>query len=143
MEACPQERTNLSRPLQSGFAGLYRRYFVHSRYDSGASPIGVPGCPDFAFWTASIDRNRMALIARISSALFSKSLPLLRGGLLTLLRLELLVRPNLELHAPVRLPPLGSSIVRDGIGLAVAVHGEPRRGNAAGCEQIAHSSGAP
>ena len=71
MEAWPQERTKRSRPVQSGFAGLYRRYFVHSRYDSGASPIGVPGCPDFAFWTASTDRNRMVLIARSASALFS------------------------------------------------------------------------
>src|SRR5512143_3494010 len=102
MEAWPQERTNRSRPTQSGFAGLYRRYFVHSRYESGASPIGVPGCPDFAFWTASTDRNRIALIARFSSTLFSKSL-LLRFGLLALLRLELLVRADLELHAPIRL----------------------------------------
>src|SRR5512141_2508260 len=143
MEACPQERTNRSRPIQSGFAGLYRRYFVHSRYDSGASPIGVPGCPDFAFWTASTDRNRMALIARISSALFSKSLFLLRFGLLTLLRLELLVRPDLELHAPVRLSPLGRPVVGDGIGLAIAMDGEPRRGHAAGSDQIAHSRGTP
>src|SRR5262249_39032509 len=28
----------------------------------GASAIGVPGCPDFACWTASIDSVRMQLI---------------------------------------------------------------------------------
>src|SRR5215813_13757740 len=29
---------------------------------SGASAIGVPGCPDLACWTASIDSVRMQLI---------------------------------------------------------------------------------
>src|SRR4030067_448172 len=112
MEACPQERTNRSRPVQSGFDGLCRRYFVHSRYTAGASPIGVPGCPDFAFWTASTDRIRMVLTARCASAFISKSLSLLRFGLLALLRLELLVRADLELHAPVRLSPVGCPGVR-------------------------------
>src|SRR5215467_1301181 len=34
----------------------------HSVYTSGASAIGVPGCPDCACWTASIDNVRMQLI---------------------------------------------------------------------------------
>jgi len=28
----------------------------------GASAIGVPGCPEFAFWTASIAKVRMVLM---------------------------------------------------------------------------------
>src|SRR6516162_6069328 len=34
---------------------------------SGASAIGVPGCPEFACWTASIDSVRMQLIDSWSS----------------------------------------------------------------------------
>jgi hypothetical protein len=33
----------------------------------GAAPIGAPGCPEFAFWTASIDRVRIVSIASCSS----------------------------------------------------------------------------
>ena len=32
---------------------------VHSTWASGASAIGVPGCPELAFWTASIARPRI------------------------------------------------------------------------------------
>jgi hypothetical protein len=31
-------------------------------------PIGAPGCPEFAFWTASIERVRIVLMARRSRA---------------------------------------------------------------------------
>jgi hypothetical protein len=75
MEAWPQERTNRSRPAHSGFAGLYRRCRVQRRYESGASPIGVPGWPDFAFCTASAERNRIVLMARSASGAFSKGFP--------------------------------------------------------------------
>src|SRR4051794_39384573 len=39
---------------------------VHSTCASGASAIGVPGCPEFAFCTASIARPRITLIPRCS-----------------------------------------------------------------------------
>ena len=29
---------------------------------TGANAMGVPGCPDFACWTASIDKVRMVLM---------------------------------------------------------------------------------
>ena len=32
---------------------------VNSAYATGASPIGAPGWPEFAFWTASIDSVRI------------------------------------------------------------------------------------
>jgi hypothetical protein len=35
-----------------------------------AVPIGKPGCPEFAFWTASADRMRMVLMHRCSSSRF-------------------------------------------------------------------------
>src|SRR5262249_22969353 len=51
-----------------------------SVYTSGASAIGVPGCPDFACWTASIERVRMVLIANgtifSSVIIFSLRFPL-------------------------------------------------------------------
>src|SRR5258706_3561785 len=34
----------------------------------GAAPIGAPGCPELAFWTASIESVRIVLIARVSSS---------------------------------------------------------------------------
>jgi hypothetical protein len=42
---------------------------VNNTCASGANAIGVPGCPEFARCTASIDRPRMTLIARCSSSL--------------------------------------------------------------------------
>src|SRR5262249_14172001 len=41
-----------------------------SVYTSGASAIGVPGCPDFACCTASIDKVRIVLIESWSSSAF-------------------------------------------------------------------------
>src|SRR5262245_3982720 len=46
-----------------GSCGSKRRTRFQSVYTSGASAIGVPGCPDLACWTASIERVRMVLIA--------------------------------------------------------------------------------
>src|ERR1700759_5050187 len=54
---------------RSGHSGADASYFmmrVHSTCASGASAIGVPGCPEFAFWTASIARPRTTLIPRCS-----------------------------------------------------------------------------
>jgi hypothetical protein len=42
---------------------------VNSAYASGASAIGVPGCPELAFWTASIDNVRTVLMERRSRSL--------------------------------------------------------------------------
>src|SRR5689334_16096822 len=41
---------------------------VHSTCAAGASAIGVPGCPEFAFCTASIANPRMTLTPRCSSS---------------------------------------------------------------------------
>ena len=68
MEACPAESTKRSRLLHSGFAGLWRRCRVQSRYPTGASPMGAPGCPELAFCTASIESTRTASTARRESA---------------------------------------------------------------------------
>jgi hypothetical protein len=40
----------------------------------GAAPIGAPGCPEFAFWTASIERVRI-----VSMASRSRSVAMLIG----------------------------------------------------------------
>ena len=53
-----------SRSAQSGFLGLWRRNRLHRTYAAGASAIGVPGCPDWAFSTASIARARIELMLR-------------------------------------------------------------------------------
>jgi hypothetical protein len=39
-------------------------------YAIGAAPIGRPGCPDFAFWTASMVRVLIVLIQRRSRVEF-------------------------------------------------------------------------
>src|ERR1044071_2783861 len=57
-------------------------------YTSGASAIGVPGCPDLACWTASIERVRIVLIANcimfssviVSSGQFSLRFSCLYGS---------------------------------------------------------------
>src|SRR4051812_35603536 len=63
MEPCPFDKTNRSRFGHAGFFGLYLRNLVHSVYAMGAIPIGMPGCPEFAFSTASTAKKRMVLIA--------------------------------------------------------------------------------
>ena len=35
---------------------------IPQRVDQGASAMGVPGCPELACWTASIESVRMVLI---------------------------------------------------------------------------------
>src|ERR687897_3570505 len=48
----------------------------------GAAPIGAPGCPEFAFWTASIESVRIVSIASWSSdwATVIGATPLGRSG---------------------------------------------------------------
>src|SRR6266481_556452 len=70
MEAWPFESTKRSRFGQIGSTGSKRRTRFQSVYTSGASAIGVPGCPDFACCTASIERVRIVLIDSWSSCSF-------------------------------------------------------------------------
>ena len=53
-------------PVRVG-VGSWRRKRVQSAYAIGAAPIGAPGWPEFAFWTASIESVRIVSIARRSS----------------------------------------------------------------------------
>jgi hypothetical protein len=48
--------------------------FVKSVYVIGAKAIGVPGCPEFAFWTPSMDSVLMVSIDSFSIASGVKSL---------------------------------------------------------------------
>src|SRR6266851_1013457 len=59
----PAEKAKRSRLGHFGFLGLCRRKRVQSTYAIGAAPSGSPGWPLLAFWTASIDRVRIVLIA--------------------------------------------------------------------------------
>ena len=69
MDPCPAERTNLSLFIQSGFLGLKFKKFLKSTVATSAIPIGIPGCPEFAFSTASIDKNLMAFDKSVCSLL--------------------------------------------------------------------------
>ena len=60
MEPCPFESINLSRFIQLGLRGLCFKYFLHKTFAMSAIPIGAPGCPDFAFCTASALKNLTA-----------------------------------------------------------------------------------
>src|ERR1700675_2712273 len=61
MEACPFESTNRSRSSHVGLPGLNLSTSRHRTSAMSAMPMGAPGCPELAFWTASMDRARMAL----------------------------------------------------------------------------------
>src|ERR1700685_1066057 len=50
MDACPHDKTNRSRLGQIGSSGSNLKNSCHSVYTTGASAIGVPGCPELAFW---------------------------------------------------------------------------------------------
>src|SRR5690606_14697937 len=69
MEPCPADSTKRSRLIHDGLAGLCFMKRVHSSYAIGAAPIGMPGCPDFAFSIASIARVRMVAMDRSSIVL--------------------------------------------------------------------------
>ena len=62
IEAWPMESTKRSRLGQTGSAGSYRRKSCQRVYATGAIATGVPGWPELAFWTASIDSVRMVLM---------------------------------------------------------------------------------
>src|SRR5437879_13874124 len=66
MEPWPADRTNRSRSGHVGLVGLCFRNRVQSAYAIAAAPIGRPGWPELAFWTASAERKRMVLIDTVS-----------------------------------------------------------------------------
>src|SRR5271165_6568745 len=68
MEAWPLDRTKRSRPGQCGFRGLKRRKRSQITNARGASAIGVPGWPLFAFCTASIESVRTVLMQSCSKS---------------------------------------------------------------------------
>src|SRR5581483_819148 len=57
-----------SRSNHLGFAGLCFRKRVHNTYAIGAASSGSPGCPLFAFCTASIESARIVLILSWSTS---------------------------------------------------------------------------
>ena len=58
IEACPAESTKRSRLGQSVLQGEWRINLSQSVNATGARPMGAPGCPELAFWTASMDNVR-------------------------------------------------------------------------------------
>ena len=69
MEPCPADRTNLSLFIQLGFFGSNFRKYLNKIVATSAIPMGIPGCPELAFSTASIDRNLNAFDKSLISLL--------------------------------------------------------------------------
>src|SRR5713101_9709421 len=67
MDAWPTESTKRSRFGQIGSSGSNRKNRCHRQYATGAIAIGVPGWPELACCTASMERVRMVLIQSVSS----------------------------------------------------------------------------
>ena len=67
IDAWPAESMKRSRLGQSGFLGLCFIKLSQSLKVTGASAIGVPGCPELAFWTASIESVLIQFITRLST----------------------------------------------------------------------------
>src|SRR6476469_6706447 len=68
MEPWPLDRTKRSRSAQCGLAGLWRRWRPHRATAMSAMPMGAPGWPELACWTASMDSARIALAICWASA---------------------------------------------------------------------------
>ena len=47
--------------------------FANNSYPMAAQPSGSPGCPELAFWIASADKKRIALIDNSSILLIFSS----------------------------------------------------------------------
>src|SRR5271165_1141935 len=62
MDACPIDSTKRSRFGHTGSCGSKRRNCCQRVYATGASAMGVPGCPEFAACTPSMESVRMVLI---------------------------------------------------------------------------------
>src|SRR5579872_6886830 len=69
-----------SRLGQIGSCGSKRRKCCHRQYATGARAIGVPGWPELAAWTASIDNVRIVLMHVVSKAVQSCMIVLGLGG---------------------------------------------------------------
>ena len=74
MHAWPQDSTKRSRSGQCGSPGSCL-ISCHRTYATGARAIGVPGWPEFAFWTASMASVRMVVIDRSSTEGMKWGLP--------------------------------------------------------------------
>ena len=72
-DVCPGDRTNRSRPSQSGFAGSWRISFWNNKYAAGARLIAVPGWPFPTFSTASAASTRTVSTARWSKSVHDSS----------------------------------------------------------------------
>src|SRR5215470_1371149 len=62
MDACPIDRTNRSRFGHTGSCGSKRRNCCQRQYATGANAIGVPGWPELAACTPSMESVRMVLM---------------------------------------------------------------------------------
>src|SRR5690606_485824 len=67
MEPWPLDMMKRSRFTHPGFTGLCRRKSFHNTSAISAMPMGAPGWPELAFWTASMLRARMALARSLRS----------------------------------------------------------------------------
>ena len=78
--ARPRARSGRGRP-SAGRADCACRCRCQRTYAIGAAPSGRPGCPEFAFWTASIASVRIVLTQSSSRPSWSvlKTRPLLLG----------------------------------------------------------------
>mgnify|MGYP004377450007 CR=1 FL=1 len=61
IDPCPADNINRSLLIQEGFLGLNFRWYLNKTVATSDIPIGIPGWPELAFWTASIDKNLIAL----------------------------------------------------------------------------------
>src|SRR5215470_12874918 len=62
MDACPIDKMKRSRFGHTGSCGSNRRNRCQRQYATGAKAIGVPGCPELAACTPSMESVRMVLM---------------------------------------------------------------------------------
>mmetsp|Transcript_21711 Transcript_21711/g.51622 ORF Transcript_21711/g.51622 Transcript_21711/m.51622 type:complete len:225 (+) Transcript_21711:1680-2354(+) len=68
MHPCPEDSTKRSRFAHLESSGLYCISSAKSKYPMGAWPMGAPGWPLLALFTASTARKRMALMHSVSTS---------------------------------------------------------------------------
>ena len=73
MEPCPADKTNRSLLIQSGLLGSNFKKCLKRTVHTSAIPMGIPGCPEFAFCTASIDKKRIAFARSVCVTCFIKT----------------------------------------------------------------------
>ena len=74
IDPCPADKTNRSRLIHSGLLGSNFKKFLKRTAHTSAIPMGIPGCPEFAFCTASIDKKRIAFARSECVTFFIKTL---------------------------------------------------------------------